>query len=105
MTYKGYSARVEFDDEDMIFHGEVTGIRDVVTFQGKSVDDLQTEFQNSVDDYLEFCAKRNEEPDKPYSGRFVARVSPEIHKKMSIEAKKAGISLNTWLNNSLQRVL
>jgi predicted HicB family RNase H-like nuclease len=70
MEYKGYLSRIEFDDEANIFHGEVINIRDVITFQGKSVDELRETFEDSVEDYLAFCAKRGEEPDKPFSGRL-----------------------------------
>lgn len=66
----GYLARVEFDDKANIFHGEVINIRDVITFQGKTVDELRKAFEDSVEDYLAFCAERGEEPDKPLSGPF-----------------------------------
>jgi predicted HicB family RNase H-like nuclease len=65
IEYKGYLSRVEFDDEANIFHGEVINIRDVITFQGKTVDELRKAFEDSVEDYLAFCAERGEEPDKP----------------------------------------
>lgn len=104
MNYKGYSARVEFDDETMIFHGEVIGIRDVVTFQGKSVKEIEKAFHDSVDDYLDLCKERGKTPDKPFSGRFVVRVSPEIHRKVYVSAKKSGQSINAWLNKNLQRI-
>lgn len=103
MRYKGYTAGpVEFDDEVGIFHGEVLGIRDVVTFQGRSVDELRKAFQESVDDYLEFCAERGEEPDKPFSGSFVVRLSPELHRNLSIAAKQEGKSLNAWVVDRLK---
>jgi predicted HicB family RNase H-like nuclease len=104
MNYKGYAAKVEFDDEAMIFHGEVIGIRDVVTFQGKSVKDIEKAFHDSVDDYLDLCRERGEAPDKPFSGRFVVRVSPEIHRKVYVSAKKSGQSINAWLNKNLQKI-
>ncbi|MBI1925306.1 type II toxin-antitoxin system HicB family antitoxin [Candidatus Poribacteria bacterium] len=81
MKYKGYLSRVEFDDEAHIFHGEVINIRGVITFQGKSVDELHQAFEDSVEDYLAFCAERGEEPDQPFSGRFTVRLSPEQHRK------------------------
>ena len=84
MEYKGYFAKVEFDDETDIFHGEVINLRDVVTFQGQIVDELHQSFRDSIDDYLEFCAERGEEPDKPYSGKFMVRVEPELHKNIRI---------------------
>ena len=104
MNYKGYAAKVEFDDEAMIFHGEVIGIRDVVTFQGKSIKEIEKAFHDSVDDYLDLCKERGEAPDKPFSGRFVVRVSPEIHRKVYVSAKKSGQSINAWLNKNLQTI-
>ena len=104
MTYKGYGAKVEFDDDAMIFHGEVIGIRDVVTFQGKTVNELKKAFHDSVDDYLDMCQSRGEEPEKPFSGKFVVRVSPDVHRKMYMAAKKAGQSINAWLNMTLQKL-
>ena len=82
MTYKGYAAKVEFDDEDMIFYGEVIGIRDVVTFEGDTVKEIEKAFHASVDDYLNMCKERNEVPDKPFSGKFLVRLSFEIHRKI-----------------------
>lgn len=58
MEYKGYFGQVEFDDEAGIFHGEIINIRDVVTFQGATVNELRKAFRDSVDDYLAFCAQR-----------------------------------------------
>lgn len=66
LQYKGYTGRVEFDGEARLFHGEVIDLRDVVTFQGTSVEDLERSFQDSVDDYLEFCEERGEEPNQCY---------------------------------------
>ena len=74
--YKGYSARVAIDEEQNLIHGEVIGITDVITFQGRTPAELAQAFQDSVDDYLAFCEERGTEPDRPYSGRFVVRVSP-----------------------------
>jgi len=102
MQYKGYSANVLFDDETDLFHGEVLGIRDVVTFQGRSVKDLRKAFAESVDDYIEFCRDRGESPDKPVSGRFVLRISPELHRKLCKAASRSGQSLNSWITSRLE---
>ncbi len=74
MKYKGYTGHVEYDDEAKIFHGEVLGIKDVVTFQGTTVDEIDQAFKDSVDDYLAFCKERGEEPDRPFSGKFNLRI-------------------------------
>jgi len=105
MEYKGYAAKVEFDDEAEIFHGEVIGIKDVVTFQGKSAKELKKVFRESVDDYLSFCKERGEDPDKPFTGKFVVRISPELHRKIYRSARLSNESINAWLNENLDRVV
>jgi predicted HicB family RNase H-like nuclease len=105
MEYKGYFAKVEFDEEANIFHGEVINLRDVITFEGETVDDLRQAFHDSVDDYLEFCAERGEDPEKPYSGKFVVRVEPELHKRIAIEARKRGVSINSLVGEALSKTI
>ena len=105
MEYKGYIGKVEIDDEAGILHGEVINIRDVITFEGVTVDEVHKAFQESVDDYLEFCAQRGESPEKPFSGKFVVRLPTELHRKAYIEAKLADKSLNSWVTDVLQSVL
>lgn len=101
MTYKGYGCTVRFDDEADIFHGEVSGLRDVVTFQGRTVDELRSAFRESVDDYLEFCESRGEEPDKPYSGRFLLRLDPSLHRRLVELSAEERESLNNWIASQL----
>jgi len=103
MEYKGYQARVEFDDEFNLFHGEVINIRDVITFQGKSVDELRQAFEDSVEDYLAFCTERGEEPDMPFSGRFTVRLSPERHRQVILAAEKAGKDVDTYVAEVLSQ--
>ena len=103
MTYKGYQAKVEMDEEAGLFHGEVINTRDVITFQGRSVRELKRAFADSVDDYIEFCAARGEDPEKPFSGKFLVRVSPEMHREIMAEARQQGKSLNTYVSEKLQR--
>ena len=102
MEYKGYTGKVEFDAEAGIFHGEVLDTREVITFQGQSVSELKTAFEESIDDYLAFCEKRGEEPDKPFSGQFVTRIPPELHRQVNLAASISGKSLNSWVVEQLQ---
>lgn len=102
IEYKGYIGKVEFDDEAAVFHGEVVNTRDVITFQGESVKELRRAFKDSVDDYLAFCAERGEEPDKPFSGQFVTRIPPALHRQLHLAASLAGKSLNAWVREQLQ---
>jgi predicted HicB family RNase H-like nuclease len=102
MEYNGYTARIEFDDSADVFHGEVLDLRDVITFQGASVEELWQAFRDSVDDYLEFCAERGEEPEKPFSGKFLVRVTPELHRRATVAAAREGESLNSWVASTIQ---
>ena len=101
MEYKGYFAKVEFDDDANIIHGEVINLRDVITFEGETVEELRKAFHDSVEDYLEFCAARGEGPEKPYSDKFIVCVDPELHKTIAIQVRKNGKSLNAWVNETL----
>jgi predicted HicB family RNase H-like nuclease len=90
MEYKGYLAEVVFDEESRILHGEVVNTRDVITFQAEAVADLVREFHKSVDVYLEFCEEIGQEPEKPFSGKFVVRLSPDTHRRAYLAARRAG---------------
>src|SRR5215204_1305348 len=98
IEYKGYIGNIEFDDEANIFHGEIINTRDVITFQGSSTDELRQALHDSVETYLKFCAKRGREPEKPFSGKFLIRLTPAQHRKIFIAAKLAGESVNKWVS-------
>ena len=101
MEYKGYLGKVEIDDEACILHGEIINIRDVITFEGQNVAELQQAFRDSVEDYLEFCAQRGENPEKPFSGKFVVRLPVELHRKVYVKARLSDKSLNSWVTEVL----
>ena len=103
MAYKGYEALVEYDEDAEILHGEVLNLKDVITFQGRSVAELKQAFADSVEDYLAFCRERGEEPEKPFSGQFVVRVEPPLHRALVSAARRAGVSLNKWVAAALER--
>jgi predicted HicB family RNase H-like nuclease len=102
LEYRGYKGHAEFDDEAGLFHGEVLDTRDVITFRGTSVQELQAAFRESIDDYLDFCRERGEEPDRPFSGRLMLRLPPELHRRIHVEAKRAGKSINQWIADRLE---
>ena len=105
MEYKGYIGKVEIDEEAGILYGEVINVRDVITFEGTTVDEIQQAFRDSVDGYLDFCAQRGESPEKPFSGKFVVRLPAELHRKAYIQAKLKDKSLNSWVAEVLQSAL
>lgn len=101
MKYKGYQGHVSYDEKAKLFHGEVIGLKDVITFQGTSVDELEQAFKDSIDDYLEFCEELGKSPEKPFSGKLVLRIAPEVHERAAFEAKSHGVSLNSWINEAV----
>ncbi len=104
MNYKGYTARIEFDEKDGIFWGKVLGLPATtsISFEGETVAQLTQDFHNAVDFYVSDCAKAGREPLKPASGKLMLRVAPEIHSAALIAAQAHGVSLNQWAARVLQ---
>ena len=103
MKFKGYSARIEFSSEDDCFIGHIAGIRDVVGFHADNVAELKRAFHEAVDDYLETCEQIGRPPQKPYSGKLMLRIAPEIHAAVASAAEVSGKSINQWAAEALGR--
>ncbi|MCG8339492.1 MAG: type II toxin-antitoxin system HicB family antitoxin [Proteobacteria bacterium] len=101
MEYKGYVAKLEFDPEIKKFCGTVINATPS-TFYGTSVEELETEFARTMEDYFKFCEEKSIEPKKPYSGKFNLRLSPELHGTISIAATSENKSLNQWIVDVLE---
>jgi predicted HicB family RNase H-like nuclease len=99
--YKGYTGKIEIDAESSLLFGRVVDIRDVVTFKGETVAEAKQAFEDSVDDYLEFCESLAQEPNKPFSGKLPFRTTPAHHHKIFIAATKAQKSINAWMDEVL----
>jgi len=102
MKYKGYSARVEYDQEDKILIGRVVGIHDGVNFHGHSTEEIELAFIEAVDNYLGMCEEIGQAPEKPYSGKISLRVPPEIHAAVATAADADGDSVNQWIKEALE---
>lgn len=97
MTYKGYAARIEYDDNDGIFVGRLLGIRDIVVFHGETVQGLRKALRDTVEGYIETCRKAGIEPQRPASGKFSLRMPPEVHSAAMAAAEADGTSLNQFV--------
>lgn len=97
LKYKGYSGYVVYDDEARLFHGEVAGLRAVITFQGSSVDEIEQAFKDSIDDYLDWCKVRCKEPERPHSGKINLRMPPDLYVRVVVEAAQQGMSINSYI--------
>lgn len=102
LKYKGYTGNVEYDDKAKIFHGEILDTKDVITFQGESVSQIEKAFRESIDGYLDFCKARGEEPDKPFSGKFILSIPSDLHHGAYLKARRKGKSLNSWILDVLK---
>ena len=105
LTYKGYSAQVEFDAEDEIFTGRVFGLNDVVGFHADDVPGLKAAFREAVDDYLETCKRLGKKPDKAWSGNVMFRVPKDLHARIAAAAAMQGKSLNQWGEETLEKAV
>ncbi|MEZ4640832.1 MAG: type II toxin-antitoxin system HicB family antitoxin [Caldilineaceae bacterium] len=105
MTYLDHTARIEYNDEDGCFVGQIAGIRDVVGFHGESVTELREAFVEAVDDYLETCERLGRTPQKPYSGKVMLRIDPALHARAAALAEAEGKSLNAWTQEQIRKAV
>ncbi len=103
MSYKGYTARIEYSAEDQCFVGHLAGINDIVGFHGESVNELRQCFEEAVNDYLETCEKMGKTPQQPDSGNLILRIPPQVHAAIVNAAKMSGKSLNQWAVETLSQ--
>ena len=103
IEYRGYVGVFEFDADIDSFHGRVINTNDVITFYGSSVSELHREMERSVDEYLEFCREQGREPEKPFSGRFMVRTGPDLHRRLALEAGRRRVSMNAYVRGVLEK--
>lgn len=94
LNYRGYEGSVSYSADDNCLYGRVLHIRSVISYGGDSVHELKQMFEAAIDDYLELCAERGIEPEKPYKGNFNVRLSPQKHYQAVQTARRLNISLN-----------
>jgi predicted HicB family RNase H-like nuclease len=103
MEYKGYTAGpIDFDPEDGTFTGTVTGLKDVIHFEGATARELARAFRESIDSYLEFCADKGQQPDRPFNGKILVRTQPNLHRKAVVRAANEGVSLSEWISRQIE---
>jgi predicted HicB family RNase H-like nuclease len=105
LEYKGYHGSIEIDLESSILHGKILFVTDLVTYEGTSVSDVETEFQSAVDDYLETCQQLGRDPQQPFSGLFNVRVGPTLHRNAAMRAYRDGVKLNAVVVTALEQYL
>lgn len=105
MEYKGYVGVVDFEPERGSFHGTVVNTNDTITFEGSSVAELRRELRRSVQEYLAFCREQDREPEKPFSGKMMLRTTPELHRKVALQAARHQVSMNAFVQEVLEKAV
>jgi predicted HicB family RNase H-like nuclease len=105
MEYKGYLGSVHYSSEDHAFFGKLEFIRALVNYEATNVAELETNFKEAVDDYLEFCRRQHQHPEKPFKGSFNVRIRSELHRIAAIYAEEHGTSLNQVVEEALEHHL
>jgi predicted HicB family RNase H-like nuclease len=101
--YKSYQANIVYDADDDVLVGHIIHINDVIGFHGTSLEEMKAAFKEAVDDYLAHCKKMGKSPNKPYSGKVMFRIDPEVHARAASAAQIKGMSLNQWAEEVLDK--
>lgn len=105
MSYRGYTARIEFDERDSIFVGRVLGLHSIISFHGQTVEELRSQFARAMDDYVADCQEHGFSPQKPASGKLPLRVTHHIYSQVLVKALATGKGLNQWATEALERAM
>ncbi|MHC1711185.1 MAG: type II toxin-antitoxin system HicB family antitoxin [Solidesulfovibrio sp.] len=103
MKYGDYVGTVEFDIEHKRLFGRVVGISDKISYEGNTLIELENDFKESIDEYIEFCKEMGKKPDKSFSGKILFRTNPELHSRIASNAQRQGKSVNSWLNDLISK--
>lgn len=101
LSYKNYNGTVEYSRDDSCLFGKVIGIKSLLSYEGNSVQELEQDFKNAIDEYLKDCEERNVQPEQPYKGTFNVRISPELHRNIAVYAIEHGKSLNAAVEEAI----
>lgn len=103
MKYRGYVGSVDFSEDDGVLFGRLLGIRSVILYEGTTAKELVAGFHEAVDEYLLACEEEGIEPEMPYKGSFNVRITPSLHEHLARYAISAGRSLNSCVQEALER--
>ncbi len=102
LEYKSYTGSIEYSAEDDLLYGKVLGVRGLISYEGKTGKDLEADFIEAIDSYLNSCKDAGTEPEKPFKGSFNVRISASLHRKAALEAMEAKVSLNNYVAEAIR---
>ncbi|MBB5057566.1 putative HicB family RNase H-like nuclease [Granulicella aggregans] len=105
MEHRGYHGSVSYSAEDKMLHGRIMGIRDMVSFGGTTVRQLEKNFRDAVDEYLAFCAETGKTPNRPFKGSVNVRLTESLHLRAACFAEEKKVKLNAVINDAVEHYL
>lgn len=107
LSYKGFNGNIEYSKADNCFCGRVLGLPKniLIVYEGNTATELYNDFKAGIDHYLESCKSKGIQPHKSYSGTLNIRIPSETHCKMAMQAKDMGISINSFIRDSIEKNL
>ena len=105
IEHKGYLAAAEVDFESGLLRGRVINVRDEITFEGATPEELEQEFREAVDEYLEEYDDSGEAAAEPFDGYVSAEVSAEVHEQIIKAADARGMTVEAWVAAVLSGVV
>ncbi len=105
LEYKGYQGSIEFSLEDNCLHGRVLGISAGISYEGSTLEELEVDFRNGIEDYFAYCKDKGIKPQKPNLGSFNVRIGADLHLRASEKARKRGVSLNSFVRHAVENEL
>lgn len=105
LDYKGYLGTVEYSLKDNVLHGKVLGLKSLVSYEGTTIKELEEDFHEAVEDYLETCKEAGIDPEKSYKGTFNVRISPQLHKELALFSASHGKTLNSTVEEAIEHLV
>jgi len=106
LEYKGYYGSIEYSKEDKCLFGKVLGMtKDLISYEGNTVEELENDFRDGIESYLEGCSELGIKPRKGFNGVLNIRIPSEIHSRIAIFAENHGTSINSFIRDSIERRL
>ena len=102
LEYKGYSGTIEYSKEDALLFGKVLGIKSLLSYEGTTGTELESDFKATIDEYLADCKASGRKPEQPFKGSFNVRIPSELHRDAALKAMELNTSLNSFVSESIR---
>ena len=105
LKYRNFIGSVEYSETDKILFGKVQGIRGLISYEGQNIDELEQDFRDGIDEYLEVCKEKGIEPQKSFTGAFNVRITSDTHAQAVLKAQELGVNLNAFVKSAIEEKL